>query len=99
MRDSDVLVHAENFNDYYRVDLKYAFSTKIADSLASGTCFMPYVVNDEKELSKTLETLVNTPIERERYLEKAKELVDINHNAQKNSAKFQNIIKRSVYGE
>ena len=117
MRDSDVLVHAENFNDYYRVDLKYAFSTKIADSLASGTCFMlyapeevaasrylldnqsAYVVNDEKELSKTLETLVNTPSERERYLEKAKELVDINHNAQKNSAKFQNIIKRSVYGE
>lgn len=42
MRDSDVLVHTENFNDYYRLDLKYAFSTKIADSLASGTCFLLY---------------------------------------------------------
>ena len=42
MRDSDVLVHTENFSDYYRKDLKYAFSTKIADSLASGTCFLLY---------------------------------------------------------
>ena len=42
MRESDVLVHTENFSDYYRVDLKYAFSTKIADSLASGTCFLLY---------------------------------------------------------
>ena len=42
MRDSDVLVHTENFSDYYKKDLKYAFSTKIADSLASGTCFLLY---------------------------------------------------------
>jgi len=42
MQDSDLLIHAENFNEFYREDLKYAFSTKIADSLASGTCFLVY---------------------------------------------------------
>lgn len=42
IHNSDVLVHTESFTDFYREDLKYAFSTKIADSLASGTCFMLY---------------------------------------------------------
>lgn len=42
MKSSDLLVHAENFSDFYRWDLKHAFSTKIADSLASGTCFFVY---------------------------------------------------------
>lgn len=40
MRRSDVLVHAENFDAFYREDIKFGFSTKIADSLASGTCFV-----------------------------------------------------------
>jgi len=39
---SDILVHAENFSSFYREDLKYAFSTKLADSLASGSCFLLY---------------------------------------------------------
>lgn len=42
MKSSDLLVHAENFSDFYQWDLKHAFSTKIADSLASGTCFFVY---------------------------------------------------------
>lgn len=42
MHSSDLLVHCENFSGFYREDLKYAFSTKIADSLASGTCFLLY---------------------------------------------------------
>ena len=42
MSNSDLLVHVENFSDFYRKDLQYAFSTKIADSLASGTCFLLY---------------------------------------------------------
>lgn len=40
MQKSDLLVHAENFDPFYIRDLKYAFSTKIADSLASGCCFL-----------------------------------------------------------
>lgn len=42
MCSSDLLVHGENFSGFYREDLKYAFSTKIADSLACGTCFLLY---------------------------------------------------------
>ena len=38
----DILIHTENFSEFYKEDLKYAFSTKIADSLASGTCFVIY---------------------------------------------------------
>lgn len=40
--ESDILIHTESFEDFYREDLKYAFSTKIADSLASGRCFLLY---------------------------------------------------------
>ena len=39
---SDILVHAECFDDFYKKNLRYAFSTKIADSLASGSCFLVY---------------------------------------------------------
>ncbi len=42
MRMSDLLIHVESFDDFYKEDLKFAFSTKIADSLASGTCFLLY---------------------------------------------------------
>ena len=40
MRESDILLHIESFDDFYREDSKYAFSTKIADSLACGSCFL-----------------------------------------------------------
>lgn len=46
MKCSDLLVHVENFSDYYQWDLKHAFSTKIADSLASGTCLFIYAPNN-----------------------------------------------------
>ncbi len=42
MHNSDLLVHGENFDDFTRWDLKYAFTTKIADSLSCGTCFFVY---------------------------------------------------------
>ena len=41
---STLLIHAESFDDYSTKDLKFAFSTKIADSISSGTplfCYMP----------------------------------------------------------
>ncbi len=46
MERSDLLVHAENFSDYYRKDLRFAFSTKIADCLAVGRCFLLYAPED-----------------------------------------------------
>ena len=42
MKSSDLLVHAECFENFYREDLKFAFSTKIADSLAIGVKFLLY---------------------------------------------------------
>lgn len=42
MHNCDVLVHAECSDEFYREGLKRAFSTKIADSLATGRCFVLY---------------------------------------------------------
>lgn len=42
LRDSDILLHVESFDDFYQEDLRFAFSTKIADSLSSGNCFLLY---------------------------------------------------------
>lgn len=42
MENSNLLVHIENFSDFYKKDLQYAFSTKIADSLATGIGFLLY---------------------------------------------------------
>lgn len=48
MMESTILIHVENFSEFYLEDSKYAFSTKIADSLASGTCLFLYA---PKEIS------------------------------------------------
>ena len=42
MQSSTLLVHTENFSEFYKEDLKYAFSTKIADTMACGTCLFYY---------------------------------------------------------
>ncbi len=42
MKESSLLVHAESFERFARLDLRFAFSTKIADSLACGTAFLLY---------------------------------------------------------
>lgn len=55
MKNSDLLVHTESFSDFYKEDLKFAFSTKIADSLASGKCFLlfaPEIVESYKYLEE-----------------------------------------------
>lgn len=46
MQNSDLLIHVESFDSFYREDSKYAFSTKIADCLASNTCFLMYAPNE-----------------------------------------------------
>ncbi len=42
IRQSDFLVHIESDDEWHKADLKYAFSTKIADMLASGRCAVVY---------------------------------------------------------
>lgn len=50
MKRSDLLVHAENFSPFYKEDLKFAFSTKIADSLSCGSVLLYYA---PRELAST----------------------------------------------
>lgn len=42
LKHSKYLLHIESFDPFYKEDLKYAFSTKIADSLAAGACLFVY---------------------------------------------------------
>lgn len=42
MTESDILIHTESFDPFYVEDLKYGFSTKVADCLAIGRCFLVY---------------------------------------------------------
>lgn len=42
LHQSTLLVHAEYNDEYYTKDLRYAFSTKIADSVCCGTPFLLY---------------------------------------------------------
>ena len=42
MKKSDLLIHVESFDEKYTDDLKFAFSTKIADCLKSGIPFLIY---------------------------------------------------------
>lgn len=49
IRESTLLVHAELDDEFYSRDLKYAFSTKIADSVCSGTPFLIYARRDLAE--------------------------------------------------
>ena len=42
IRNSDVLFHAETQDERWEESLRYGFSTKIADSVSSGTCFVLY---------------------------------------------------------
>lgn len=49
IQNSDLLIHVESFEPYYKKDLKYAFSTKIADCLVSNRCFLMYAPTDFAE--------------------------------------------------
>ena len=40
MKNSDLLIHVENFSEFYVKDLTDSFSTKIADTIASGIPFL-----------------------------------------------------------
>lgn len=42
LRDSDLILYVESFDPFYQEDIKFGFSTKIADSLSCGNCFLLY---------------------------------------------------------
>lgn len=46
IHNSTLLIHAEYRDEFYTRDLKYAFSTKITDSVCSGTPFLIYAPDE-----------------------------------------------------
>jgi len=46
VRESQILFHAESQEKKLQESLKYGFSTKIADSISSGACFVLYASKD-----------------------------------------------------
>ena len=108
MQESDLLLHAESFDDFYRWDLQYGFTTKIADSLACGTCFFVYApeelactqylkeitctVSEKSKLKQKLSEILENDALREKYLSNGLEAVEKNHRMDKNGDRFQKIL-------
>ena len=108
---SDLLLHVEQFDPRNQAYLRFGFSTKIADTLASGACFLlyapeqlacsrylienqaAYVVTQKDDLVPTLRQIVSSPEARTRYIPRALELARENHSKEKNTLRFQNILK------
>jgi hypothetical protein len=42
INESDVVIHTEGFSNFTKWDIRHGFSTKIADLLTSGKCFLMY---------------------------------------------------------
>jgi hypothetical protein len=42
IQESDIVLHVEGFSEFTKWDVKHGFSTKIADLLSSGKCFLMY---------------------------------------------------------
>lgn len=114
LSDSDLILYVESFDSFYQEDIKFGFSTKIADSLSSGNCFLLYAPNHfacyqylknnhaaytastKDELYTILKELVTNPKAREKYRDSALELAEKNHRIDKNSKKFQEILRKTV---
>lgn len=114
MEESDVLIHVESFDSYYQKDLEDAFSTKIADNLSSGKCFLvyaprnlactkylrknnaAYVADNTSQLKAALNQILTSSEERDRYSDRAIRIAEENHNAEKNSRIFQQLIVSSL---
>lgn len=112
MHESDLLVHTENFSEFTVRDLKYAFTTKIADSLACGTCFFVYapaelacaeylkditcVVSDKSELKEKLADLLENENLQRKYILNSLQVAEANHRTDKNCKKFEEIVKKVI---
>lgn len=75
MKESDVLVHAENFLEHYQRDLKHAFSTKVSDCLASGTCFFVYAPNNVASVRYLMEQKVACVVTNKEDLKESLRLI------------------------
>lgn len=75
--ECDFVVHVENDSPEHVIDLKYAFSTKIAEMLASGCCPLIYGPPEIAGIAYFKEHRLGCVIEREEDLcEKIRELLE-----------------------
>lgn len=78
IRQSDFVLHMENQSPWHREDLKYAFTTKIADMLASGICSIVYGSCDIASIRYFKEHGLGCVIETEDDLyPRIRELIDL----------------------
>ncbi|MBO4453387.1 MAG: hypothetical protein J5793_05575 [Clostridia bacterium] len=80
--ESRLLIHAESFEDYFKTDARYAFSTKIPDLCASGVPFLVfapdsceavrYVKEHSAAFCATCENGIRDVLESALYDEKAR---------------------------
>lgn len=70
IHESTLLVYTESFSDFYRRDLRCAFSTKIADSLASGTCLFVYAPDTQAGTQYLLNNRCASVVTNKKELEK-----------------------------
>ncbi len=110
IQECDFLIHIENQSDWHRYDEKYAFSTKIADMLASGRCSIIFgscdiagisymrdnglalVVEEEAQLAKKIQEVIDTPSIRERYIQNALMQAEKYHNPKTNAIAMNEVI-------
>lgn len=103
IEDSDFIIHAESQQEEHIIDLKYAFTTKIADMLASGCCPIIYGSTRIASIQYFKENKLGCVIEKsEELVEKIYQLVNcpelIEHyigNALYQAECFHNPIKNS----
>lgn len=88
--ESDFIVHMENQKEPYKTDLKYAFTTKIADMLASGVCSIVYGSQEIAGIDYFAQNATACVIENEEEISLAiKELIE-------NSEKRDGYIERAL---
>ena len=110
INEADIVIHTEGFSSFTKWDIRHGFSTKIADLLSSGKCFLMYgpkgiacvdylaqneaawVANSELELEEIFKEIINNEKQKEKYLEKAKQLVNQRHNLNKNCKIFEELM-------
>ena len=94
--ESLLVFHTENFDPFYCKDIRHGFSTKIADSLASGTCFCIFAPEMLSCTKYVKENECGCVISREAELEsKLKEIIEDKALREKYIANAINIVKKN----
>lgn len=71
IRESDFVLHMESQSEWHCQDLKYAFTTKIADMLASGVCSIVYGSTEIASIRYFKEHKAGCVIEQQEDLKKS----------------------------